>query len=268
MKSFNKEEKSLLSDIVSKAKIEHERFGYEIRHIWPKEQLGLLLLEKDCCILMSSLEKKETAFSKIVWYISFLTYCEQNNLIFCIEDNDYTGLLFSPQHNIDVASDPDSTNYTFKDGKILFDENKVTILDNENKTIMYGIKCQEKISKILRHFFSSRIYATSLLLELSDNDYQSAEERSLNKQLKDATRNFHIALWGLIISLIVPLLSVFISNKFGYSTITTQQFNKLINKMDNIEKILIINHKIDYCIFKDSINVKHLENPQLDNIPD
>lgn len=57
----------------------------------------------------------------------------------------------------------------------------------------------------MKHFFTSKLFPTSTLFELHSNNYQTVEERSLTRQLKDAKRNFLIAIIGLGLSLLMPI---------------------------------------------------------------
>ena len=238
MRSYNDKEKRLLEKIVNHTSIEHNRFGNEIKDLFNESSLALLVLrdEYEGYIFTSSPKRgtKEMTLSKVVWYLSFLEYCEQKNFIFCMEDNDYTGLLFHPQHNSDVAIEVAKKTYRYTNGLIEIEGLEAKLKDKNNDIVMYGFKCPKNLTALIKHFFTSKLFPTSTLLELHSNNYQTAEERSLTKQLKDAKRNFLIAVIGLGLSLLMPIISIFISNGYGYTTIEKLQYEKIIKELENI----------------------------------
>lgn len=253
MRSYNDKEKRLFEKIVNNTSIEYRRFGNEIRELLNESSIALLLLkdESEGYIFTFSSEKKtkEIALSEVVWYLSFLEYCEQQNFIFCMERNDYTGLLFHPQYNSDVAIETTQKLYRYTNGTIEIEGLEAKLKDQNNKIVMYGVKCPKNLTVLMKHFFTSKLFPTSTLFELHSNNYQTVEERSLTRQLKDAKRNFLIAIIGLGLSLLMPIFSIFTSNKYGYTTIEKLQYEKIIKELESITRQISIK--------QDTTNIKN-----------
>lgn len=63
-----------------------------------------------------------------------------------MERNDYTGLLFHPQYNSDVAIETTQKLYRYTNGTIEIEGLEAKLKDQNNKIVMYGVKCP-KISR-------------------------------------------------------------------------------------------------------------------------
>lgn len=255
MKSFNEREKDLLDDIVNNMDGKH-RFGGELmKPMLANASMACMLVngENDGWIfsLSDTDDSQSKSLAKIVWLFSFLEYCECENLIYCVEDNDYNAIMFGTSSKVLLSVEAVGEKYRNNDDEIIeVSEGMATWNDKDGKLKMKGFKCPQNLTRKMKRYLASAIFPTSVLMELQANDYKTQEELSLLKQLKDAKHNLLIAQISLIVSLSMPIISIFISNRWGYTTIEKAQYENITRLLDS----LIVVKCPDIPFLQDSIN--------------
>lgn len=255
MKFYNKQEKELLDSIVSNIGGKY-RFGGELmKPMLANASMACMLVngEKDGWIFSRSAtdDSQSKSLAKIVWLFSFLEYCECKNLIYCVEDNDYNAIMFGSPSKVLLSVEAEGEKYRNNDDETIeVREGLATWKDKEDKLKMEGFRCPQNLTRTMKRYFASAIYPTSTLMKLQANDYKTQEELSLSKQLKDTKRNLRIAQISLIVSLSMPIISIFISNCWGYATIEKTQYENITRLLDS----LIVVECPDIYSLQDSIN--------------
>lgn len=255
MKSFNKQEKVLLDGIVNNMDGKH-RFGGELmKSMLVNASIACMLVngENDGWIfsLSDSDDSQSKSLAKIVWLFSFLEYCEYENLIYCVENNDYNAIMFGTSSKVRLSVEAEGGKYRNNDDETIeVCEGLGTWKDKEGKLKMIGFQCPQNLTCVMKRYLASTIFPTSVLMELQANDYKTQEELSLSKQLKEAKHNLRIAQISLIVSLSMPILSIFLSNSLGYATIEKTQYENITRLLDS----LIVIECPDINFLQDSIN--------------
>ena len=255
MKSFNKQEKDLLDGIVNNKDGKH-RFGGELmKPMLANASIACMLVngENDGWIfsLSDTDDSQSKSLAKIVWLFSFLEYCECENLIYCVEDNDYNAIMFGTSSKVRLSVETEGKKYkNNNDDTIEVCEGMATWKEKNGKLKMEGFQCPQNLTCTMKRYFASTIFPTSVLMELQANDYKTQEELSLSKQLKDAKHNLRIAQISLIVSLSMPIISIFVSNRLGYATIEKTQYEEITRLLDS----LIVIECPDIHFLQDSIN--------------
>lgn len=239
MKSYNEQEKSLLNSICQNADGK-TRFGGEIvRQAFIDASIACLLVkeESEGWIFTSNTsdESSSESFSKVVWLLSFLEHCEQQNYIYCVETDDYGAIMFCTCANVALGVEKEGEKYSNTDEESIETNRNGTVWKDKNGRLkMKGIQCSPSFTARMKHYFASTMYPTSTLLELKGNDYKTFEELSLTKQLEDAKHNLRMAYISLFISLSMPVISIFISNRLGYTTIEKTQYEGITSLLDSL----------------------------------
>lgn len=172
----------------------------------------------------TDLENKKIFYQEIIELLEWLEYLEDEHLIY-VGDNTkelkhlyYKGATMFSMGQIE-------SEYNIGTNLILnVLDGKASIAYN-GKCILSGDGGPNYLYEKFRHFFSSIIYPTISLSNFVKNDFLTEEQLNINKSL-------NLARWGVWISLFVatlsPIVTVWISNEFGISTLNSDQYNKLI----------------------------------------
>ena len=255
MKSFNKQEKDLLDGIVNNMDGKH-RFGGELmKPMLSNASMACMLVngENDGWMFSQSDtdDSQSKSLAKIIWMLSFLEYCQCENLIYCVEDNDYNAIMFGTSSKVHLSVETEGKKYRNNDDDIIeVCEGMATWKDKDGKLKMEGFQCPQNLTLAMKRYFASTIFPTSVLVELQANDYKTQEELSLSKQLKDAKRNLCIAQISLIVSLAMPIISIFVSNRWGYATMEKTQYENITRLLDSLNVV----ECTDVHFLQDSIN--------------
>lgn len=242
MKSFNKQEKELLDDIVINIGGNH-RFGGElIKSMLANASMACMLVNGEnygwIFHLPTTDDSPSKSLAKIVWLFSFLEYCECENLIYFVEDVDYNVVMFGTPSKVLLSVEAEGKKYRNNDDETIeVYEGTATWKDKDGKLKMEGFRCPQNLTRAMKRYFASTIYPTSLLMELHANDYKTQEELSLSKQLKDAKHNLLIAQISLIVSLSMPIIPIFVSNRWGYTTIEKTQYENITRLLDSLKVV-------------------------------
>lgn len=142
-----------------------------------------------------------------------------------------------PDLRIELSNDPNTQ------------EVQAFMMEGDDK-ILQGYTFTPELYTTFLHYLLSVIYPTTRLLDLTKNDFIPDEERHYqesiriayeqikkadeqievaNKQIRQATYSLRLSIAAIIIAVVSPLSSVFISNQWGVSTINDGQFKELIH---------------------------------------
>lgn len=232
-------------------------FGdYIASEFFKSKQLALLLLhEYKSYNLFHKVDSKSSIrkeYSRISQLLSLLHYLEINRYIYILP-------VTLPKSNVDLFYEDkgDTMHIDAEDYRIYINQTKdkyITIPHNfENKsflldagnTVMQGFTFTKELYERFVHFFNSVIYPTSSLKELVKNNYVSENEHRFNlsmenaqKQLEEARQSVKMSKRALCIAILVailsPILSVWISNQWGVVTIDECQFEQIIEALLNL----------------------------------
>ena len=101
-------------------------------------------------------------------------------------------------------------------------------LRENGRETMSGMPLDSQIGKPLAKFLTSRVLPTKSLKEYVKRGFLTKEEKYTRRSLKYSVISMVIAISIAVIS---PLLSVFVSNKYGIITLKQQQLDSLLNRM-------------------------------------
>lgn len=166
-------------------------------------------------------------------------------------------------HLIYVSKDTVDNEQFFYQGKVFFDkdqrpnvykiannvslsvpaEGELTLIEN-GRVVMSGVPVDSQIGSSLATFLMSRVLPTNSLKEYVKRGFLTKEEKYTRRGLKYSIISMVIAI---SIATISPLLSVFVSNQYGISTLKQQQLDSLINKAKPVYVITTVNKEKIMC---------------------
>lgn len=203
-------------------------FGSQLREtLFGTSSISLILGDNYSCLLEAidgdgeEIKKRKVQFISV---LSLLRHLEQEGYIYCLSPAYKDDLLFYESEDLQIAKDGISSRYTFKEGSIEMDNDEYLMKDNSGAIVMKGTALSEALSTDCRRFLGAIIYTTYQLKELVKNEYRQEEIVQYEKQLYYARKSLCVSWRAFAVSVIALILTVPISNIFGYSTMKTEQF--------------------------------------------
>lgn len=238
---MNKETKKIIRLINNSYSVEKSIFGDMIASIlFPKNTAAICYSNDDFFLLIppQDKQKQEKLFKKIIEMLSFLNDLDKRHLIYVhpakndqMEEKPY--IFYEMKKYVRNSQDPLS--WKIGDGLILHSvEDTGFSIERNNSIILESTHLPKPIKDDLSKYLFSYIYPTTGLSEFIKRGFQSIEQRALR-----------LSFWSLCIAVLIPIIAIFLSNRWGYITIDKKQFNQLLQNHQCSE---ISNSTINYPI--------------------
>lgn len=133
-------------------------------------------------------------------------------------------VFYSGKKDLSFSQDPD----------IIDLGNGITLSIKENLLLLHddstlkGQTYSKEIYDIIAPFFCSRVYPGEGLSDYISNGFCSRE-------LKVATRAYHISIIAIIVAFLLCIVSPLVSNLIGQSTINLDQYNQLLDTIKSLQ---------------------------------
>lgn len=165
---------------------------------------------------------QDVAFRGIIEVLSYLDDLEKNHLIFvhsqsCDLDDGKPYLFYEGKKHVRNCQNPHSWEIGNNQFLQLKDSTTFSIEKNARE-VLQSTLLPEPINEELKRFFFSNIYPTSKLDTYIKKGFRTNEQRALR-----------LSMISLIIAVLLPVLAIFLSNRWGYVTIDKEQFRQLIS---------------------------------------
>ena len=238
---MNKETKKIIKEINNTHSIEKDLFGEIIAPILFSENTAAICCLNDNYFLLTPIQnkqKQENTFKKIIELLSYLNDLEEKHLIYVhpIEEDfeDCKPYLFY-EVKLFIRNFQDPTSWKIGNDLILHSiDNKEFTIEKKDNTILESTPLPGAIKDDLSKYLFSYIYPTTGLSEFIKRGFQSIEQRALR-----------LSFWSLCIAVLIPIIAIFLSNRWGYIAIDKKQFNQLLQNHQCSE---ISNSTINYPI--------------------
>ena len=136
-------------------------------------------------------------------------------------------------HNVAVVEE--NHRYSFEKGTVVFLCGKCVVKDDSCSDIMEGDVCSDLLTQKLWHFFVGDVYETQALVSFVGNDFKLPEVIQYEEELKYTKKSLCLTRITLLTSLFLPFLSIPLSNCFGKSTLTEQQYYPVIQCLEKVD---------------------------------
>lgn len=271
MRRYSEQDKKIIRLIL---KDNHQEvFGSQLAGtLFGTNGISLMLGDNDSCLLEAidgdgeDIKKRKAQFISV---LSLLRHLEQEGYIYCLYPADKDDLLFSQSEDVHIAKDGSSYRYTFNGGSIEMDNDEYLMKDNSGAIVMKGTALSEALSTDCRRFLGAIIYTTYQLKELVKNEYRQEEIVQYEKQLYYARKSLCVSWRAFAVSVIALILTVPISNIFGYSTMKTEQFEVVNSIRTELSRISTTIQTWERCGRKPSLcNHNQLHKVVSKHLPD
>lgn len=240
MRYFSSFEKQLVSVLVELKNPPENLFGMVmLPMLFSKGKQALLVVNqgKDAMLLLPNRDLKTitTSMTEMVEFISLMEFLEKERLIY-VQSFPMTCdvALFYEGSSIylDITRD-ESNNFssTLSPGESFVRNTSGYQVWQMGSVVLSSVCGITDLCERLLRYLNAVIYPTETLRGLVRNDFLTDEELQCRAQLKEAKKSVRISAIAFLLSICSiiasPIISVWVSNHYGYSTLNEKQMNKL-----------------------------------------
>lgn len=189
-----------------------------------------MLYAKDCDNNTLSKSKQ-----RLMSVLSILDYMEQEGMIYVIDTLSSDSFFFHELNDHNVAVVEENHRYSFEKGTIECQSGRCIVKENAYSDIMEGDICSELLTQKLWHFFIGDVYDTQALVSFVGNGFKLPEVLQHEEELKHTKASLCLTKITLLTSLLIPILCIPLSNRFGKSTLTEQQYHPVIHCLEKMD---------------------------------
>lgn len=253
MRTFSELDKDVARRLVSN---HGEKHGFEVLSgYFSIKSLAVFLMGKDSSYMLYAKDCKNDTLLKskqrLMSVLAILDYMEQAGMIYVIDSLSSDSFFCHDLNDHNVAVVKENHKYSFEKGTIECQSGKCVVKDDS--CIMEGEVCSELLTQKLWHFFVGNVYETQALVSFVDNGFKLPEVLQYEEELKQTKANLCLTKITLLASLLIPILCIPLSNCFGESTLTEQQFYPVIQCLE----------KVDTTVSEICKHLKNIENNQI-----
>lgn len=203
------------------------------------KNLAVFLHGKDSAYMLYAKDCNNNTLLKskqrLMSVLSILDYMEQEGMIYVIDSLSSASFFCHDLNNHNVAVVEENHRYSFEKGTVVFQSGKCVVKDDSCSDIMEGDVCSDLLTQKLWHFFVGDVYETQALVSFVGNDFKLPEVLQYEEELKYTKKSLCLTRITLLTSLFLPFLSIPLSNRFGKSTLTEQQYYPVIQCLEKVD---------------------------------
>lgn len=203
------------------------------------KSLTVFLHGKDSAYMLYAKDCNDNTLLKskqrLMSVLSILDYMEQEGMIYVIDSLSSDSFFCHDLNNHNVAVVEENHRYNFEKGTVVCQSGKCVVKDDSCSDIMEGDVCSDLLTQKLWHFFVGDVYETQALVSFVGNDFKLPEVLQYEEELKHTKASLCLTKITLLISLLIPILCIPLSNRFGKSTLTEQQYYPVIQCLEKMD---------------------------------
>lgn len=249
MRYFCPLEKQIISALVELKNPPENVFAMIMQPIlFSKGKLALLVVNqgKHAMLLLPNgdLQTTTSRMARMVAFISLMEFLEKERLIYvqsfpmtCDISLFYEGSSIY----LDITKDEcNNFSSTISPGEsFVHNSNGYQVL--KMGSVILGSVCGiNDLCERLLHYLNAVIYPTETLRELARNGFLTGEELHSRAQLKEAKKSVRLSIIAFLLSIcsivVSPIISVWVSNHYGYATLNEKQMHQFKSGLKEICK--------------------------------
>ncbi len=210
-------------------------FGQSVAHIlFTRGDRALLYINGHYSILLPQNADATKELRTLTELLSYLRYMEQEHIIYVqngeAQSNDF--VFYSGCD--DMKKSTAIQGYELGDGVILKETvGNYQISTNGNSAVLSQMVNIDFITADVEKYLCGRLLPTAALQSFIDHGFRSENDYNNQQALKISRRSIFVAL---IIACMSPIVTLWMTNKWGVSTIEETQFSTLLEKIGGKQK--------------------------------
>lgn len=180
---------------------------------------------KRLSLLSTSEKERNCLFRLLVSVLSEINNLSNSSLVF-LSTPPLSGLsvFYAGKTNLSNTQDPDLVDLG-DDISLSFHDHHCCLTDKEE---LNGDFFSHEIYEMMVPVFCSRVYPGFGLYEYIKDGFKT-------KELKIATRAYHISIIAIIVAILLCLVSPLVSDWLGDNTLDSNQFQQILNAINSIQ---------------------------------
>lgn len=203
------------------------------------KSLAVFLRGKDSAYMLYAKDCNDNTLLKskqrLMSVLSILDYMEQEGMIYVIDSLSSDSFFCHDLNKHNVAVVEDNHRYSFEKGTVVCQSEKCVVKDDSCSDIMEGDVCSDLLTRKLWHFFVGDVYDTQALVSFVGNGFKLPEVLQYEEELKYTKKSLCLTKITLLTSLLIPIFSIPLSNCFGKSALTEQQYYPVIQCLEKVD---------------------------------
>lgn len=193
--------------------------------LFPIGKRGIVKYKEKYWLLLPKDSDKEEEFKLLTELFSYLRYMEESHIVY-VKDSEYpVDVLIQGQN--DKYYNSATQNYYLGNGCLLsYVEDQLSIICCNNTK--FNLSESEDISILaaeIEHYLLGYVYPTASLHDFIQHGYLSSSDYQSKRAISISRASIIVAI---TIALLSPLLTVFVGNRYGKTTIVQHQFDSLM----------------------------------------
>lgn len=237
MRTFSELDKEVARRLLSN---HGEKHVFEVlSDCFSTRSLAVFLQGKDSSYILYAKDCDNSTLSesiqRLMSVLSILDYMEQEGMIYVIDSLSSDTLFLHELKEHYVAVVKENHRYSFEKGTVECQSGKCVVKDDSCSDIMEGDVCSDLLTQKLWHFFVGDVYDTQALVSFVGNGFKLPEVLQYEEELKHTKKSLCLTRITLLTSLLIPILCIPLSNRFGKSTLTEQQYYPVIKCLEKVD---------------------------------
>lgn len=211
-------------------------FGQSIAHLlFCKAKRALLYIDGRFILLIAEEMDATQELQLLIELISYLRDMEEAHIIYVQKnDEDADSFIYYERCN-DMKWMFASQSYDLGNGCTIKHSNGLFLLnDVQGKVVLSQNVELDFLTEELRLYFGGRLFPTSALKDFIKHGFLSVNDYNNRQALRMSRWSIAVAL---LIACISPIVSIFMSNKLGETTLTPKQYDLLIDEIRKDDRL-------------------------------
>lgn len=212
-------------------------FGQSVAHIlFARGERALLHINGHYSILLQKDADATKELRTLAELLSYLRYMEQEHIVYVqygeTQSNDF--VFYSGCYDMKKSSAIQG--YELGDGVILKETTGTyQIIANGNTTVLSQEVNIDFITEEVEKYLCGRLLPTAVLQSFINHGFLSENDYNNHQALRISRRSILVAL---IIASLSPIATLWMTNKWGISTIEETQYSTIIEKIEGKQKVV------------------------------
>lgn len=227
---MDKQNEDIIKAMAAQTFDDNKPFGQAMSHLlFPKNKRALLCINGHFVLLLSNDADVANDIKTLIELLSHLRYMESEHIIYVqkgeCQNADY--LLYEGCDDMRRVSTLQG--YDLGSGYELKSDqgNYYVSLHDGSKVLSQNVSI-EFLADEIKKYFESRIFSTAAVTQLINHNYLSENDYNSQQALKLSRRSIWVAM---AIACFSPIVTLWLSNKWGKSTINETQYETILKKI-------------------------------------
>ena len=228
---MEKQNEDIIKAIAAQKFSENNQFGQSMAHLlFPKNKRALLCINRHYILLLPGEVDATVDIKTLIELLSYLRCMEDEHVIYVQQaESQYADCLLYEDCN-DMKKVATLQGYNLDNGyKLKKEQGGYYVYTNDGKKVFSQNVNIDFMADEIKHYLESRIFPTSAINHFIGHKFRTDNDYNNQQALKTSRWSIRVAIF---IACLSPLVTLWLSNKWGKATINESQYDGLLMKID------------------------------------